>query len=82
MCTLWPKSPFPLDTCENIGFPMEPPPPESITPEKLPNPWLADSEWLLEELAKVRNDVLAIPFSLTVTSKRRMGYPSLSKCQA
>ena len=38
--------------------------PESVTPEKLPNPWLADSEWLLEELAKVREEVLRIPARL------------------
>jgi len=62
------NTPFPLDTCERIDLSMETPPPESITPDKLPNPWLADSEWLLEELAKVRNDVLAIPFSLTSAS--------------
>lgn len=61
-------TPFPLDTCERIAFSMKAPPPESITPEKLPNPWLADSEWLLEELAKVRNQVLTIPFSLSSAS--------------
>jgi hypothetical protein len=43
---------------------MEPPQPESITPEKLPNPWLADSEWLLEELAKVREEMLRVPVQL------------------
>jgi hypothetical protein len=42
--------------------------PESITPEKLPDPWLADSEWLLEELAKTRTQVLTIPFSLNNAS--------------
>jgi hypothetical protein len=39
-------------------------PPESISPHKLPNPWLADSEWLLEELAKTREQILRIPFRL------------------
>jgi hypothetical protein len=68
MCTSQPESPISLDTCERIDFTMEPPPPESITPEKLPNPWLADSEWLLEELAKVRNAILGVPFSLTTSS--------------
>src|SRR5438874_10078127 len=38
--------------------------PETVTPEKLPDPWLADSEWLLEELAKIRQDVLRIPVRL------------------
>jgi hypothetical protein len=47
---------------------MEPPEPESITPEKLPDPWLADSEWLLEELAKVREAVLRVPVKLTNAS--------------
>jgi hypothetical protein len=47
---------------------MKAPPPESSTAEKLPNPWLADSEWLLEELAKIRNQALGIPFSLSSAS--------------
>jgi hypothetical protein len=38
--------------------------PETVTPEKLPDPWLADSEWLLGELAKIRQDVLRIPVRL------------------
>lgn len=32
--------------------------------QKLPDPWLADSEWLLKELAKTRETVLRIPFQL------------------
>jgi hypothetical protein len=40
---------------------METPPPEIVTPRKLPTPWLADSEWLLQELAKTREAVLRIP---------------------
>lgn len=34
------------------------------TPEKFPTPWLADSEWLLAELAKARETILRIPFRL------------------
>jgi hypothetical protein len=40
---------------------MEPPPAEIVTPQKLPTPWLADSEWLLKELAKTRETILRIP---------------------
>lgn len=29
-----------------------------------PDPWLADSEWLLNELAKAREQILRIPFRL------------------
>ena len=43
-------------------------PPESISPDKLPNPWLADSEWLLEELAKAREDALRIPWTVSNAS--------------
>jgi hypothetical protein len=43
---------------------MEPPPPDILTPQKLPTPWLADSEWLLKELAKTRETILRIPFRL------------------
>jgi hypothetical protein len=43
---------------------MEPPPSESLTTQKLPTPWLADSEWLLEELAKTREAILRIPARL------------------
>jgi uncharacterized membrane protein YccC len=50
-----------LDTCEKIDFYMEPPPDESVTEQKLPTPWLADSEWLLKELAKTREAILRIP---------------------
>lgn len=62
------NTPFPLDTCERIGFLMEPTPPESITPAKLPTPWLADSEWLLEELAKAREDAFRLPCSVNNAS--------------
>ena len=34
-----------------------------MTP-KFPDPWLADSEWLLSELAKTREQILRIPFRL------------------
>lgn len=33
-------------------------------PRPLPSPWLADSEWLLAELAKTRGTILRIPFRL------------------
>ena len=62
------KTPFTLDTCERIDFRMKTPLPESITPEKLPTPWLADSEWLLEELAKAREDALRLPWSVNNAS--------------
>src|SRR5687768_13245569 len=68
MSTSQGKTPFTLDTCESIRFHMEPTPPESITPEKLPTPWLADSEWLLEELAKAREDALRLPWSVSNAS--------------
>jgi hypothetical protein len=58
------KTPNALDTCASINSHMEQPPPEIVTPRKLPTPWLADSEWLLEELAKTRETVLRIPFRL------------------
>jgi hypothetical protein len=57
-------NPFPLDTREKIGFYMEPTESQSVTPEKPPTPWLADSEWLLEELAKTREAILRIPARL------------------
>jgi hypothetical protein len=44
-----------------MPFYMEAPHTESLTPEKLPTPWLADSEWLLKELAKTREAILRIP---------------------
>jgi hypothetical protein len=62
------KIPKTLDTCESIVFTMEPTLPECITPEKLPTPWLADSEWLLEELAKAREDALRLPWSVNNAS--------------
>jgi hypothetical protein len=43
-------------------------PPEAISPEKLPDPWLADSEWLLEELAKAREDALRLPWTVNNAS--------------
>jgi len=33
-------------------------------PQKIPTPWLADSEWLLAELTKARETILHIPFRL------------------
>lgn len=35
-----------------------------VVPQKMPTPSLADSEWLLAELAKARETVLRIPFRL------------------
>jgi hypothetical protein len=40
------------------------PPDDPLPPEKLPTPWLADSEWLLEELAKTRESFLRVPLRL------------------
>jgi hypothetical protein len=34
-------------------------------PDKLPQPWLVDSEWLLNELARLREIILKIPVSNT-----------------
>jgi hypothetical protein len=42
--------------------------PNQIPPEKLPDPWLADSVWLLEELTKTREQVLRIPLALNNAS--------------
>ena len=42
--------------------------PQIITPEKLPTPWLADSEWLLQEITKTRELVLTIPCELNNVS--------------
>jgi len=39
-------------------------PPENVTPERIPDPWLADSAWLLEELAKTREQILRVPVRL------------------
>jgi hypothetical protein len=64
MLTSQEKTPFPLDTREKIGFRMKPPPHESLKTQPLPTPWLADSEWLLKELAKTRETILRIPFRL------------------
>lgn len=38
-----------------------------MTPN-FPDPWLADSEWLLRELTKVREQILRIPFRLDTQS--------------
>lgn len=43
---------------------MQPKGPQNVTPEKLPDPWLANSEWLLEELAKTRETILRVPLRL------------------
>lgn len=37
------------------------PEPETIAPEKLPDPWLIESEFLMNELERVRELVLKIP---------------------
>jgi len=47
---------------------MELPPDQDVMPEKLPDPWLADSEWLLQELTKTRETILRIPFTLNNAS--------------
>ena len=57
------QTPFPLDIHYSL-FIMKTAAPEIITPEKLPTPWLADSEWLLAELAAIRQDALRIPAGL------------------
>ena len=58
---------FPLDIHYSL-FIMKTAAPEIITPEKLPTPWLADSEWLLKELVKCREDALRLPWSLNNAS--------------
>ena len=40
---------------------LRPAPPEQIPPDKLPDPWLFDSEKLLRELDRVREMILLIP---------------------
>src|ERR1700736_629005 len=35
--------------------------PETVPPEKMPDPWLVDSEFLLNELARLREMILKIP---------------------
>ena len=37
--------------------------PEVHTPDKFPDPWLADSEYLLQELARIRGLALAVPLT-------------------
>jgi hypothetical protein len=37
--------------------------PATITPDKLPDPWLIDSEYLLNELARVRQLALLVPIT-------------------
>ena len=61
------RRPFPLDIHYSL-FIMKTAAPQIITPDKLPTPWLADSEWLLQELAKAREQVLTIPCTLNNTS--------------
>lgn len=39
--------------------------PESITPEKLPDIWPVDTEYLLKELARIRELALRVPFNTT-----------------
>ena len=55
-------------TCHNMQNGMEPPEHETVTPDKLPDPWLVDSEWLLKELAKARESILRIPLGLNSAS--------------
>lgn len=38
--------------------------PDSITPDKLPDPWLVDSEYLLGELARIRGLALLVPVTI------------------
>ncbi len=61
------QRPFPLDIHYSL-FIMKTAAPQIITPEKLPTPWLAHSEWLLQELTKTREQVLTIPCTLNNTS--------------
>ncbi len=47
-------------------IPPEPPmgsglPPNAHTPDKLPDPWLLESEYLLKQLSRIRELVLLIP---------------------
>src|SRR3954468_1014135 len=55
-------------TCHNMQNEMEAPEGQTVTPDKLPDPWLADSEWLLQELAKARESILRIPLRLNDAS--------------
>lgn len=43
---------------------METSGPEIVTPDKVPDPWLLDSEHLLRELARIRSLALQIPVTL------------------
>jgi hypothetical protein len=38
-------------------------PQEAFTPDKLPDPWLIDSEYLLRQLASIRELALKVPFT-------------------
>jgi hypothetical protein len=38
--------------------------PQLVTPEKLPDPWLLDTECLLRELARIREHALHIPITM------------------
>jgi hypothetical protein len=58
------KSRNALDNADTVVLTMQPPQPENVTPERIPDPWLADSVWLLEELAKTREAVLRIKLQL------------------
>ena len=58
------KTPIALDKPASLVLTMQPPEAEKITPEQLPTPWLANSAWLLEELAKTREAVLRVPLRL------------------
>jgi hypothetical protein len=69
------QKPFPLDINYSL-FIMKTAAPQIITPDKLPNPWLADSEWLLQELAKAREQVLTIPCTLNNASNNKLRHRS------
>ena len=38
--------------------------PQALTPEKLPDPWLVNSEYLMQELARIRALALSVPLTL------------------
>ena len=40
--------------------------PEGFTPDRLPDPWLFDSEYLLKELTRIRELALLVPVSTKV----------------
>ena len=45
------------------GSGAHPPCPEVHPPEKFPDPWVADSEYLLQELARIRGLALSVPLT-------------------